>query len=267
MGRLDRVEGVMAVQDDVGAGEKRPGWMGILPILLLAVTLVVMIVPMVFGEQILGISGKAGVAELLAAFAHSPWAPLAVVAVYTLLGLTGFPQFVLIGATVAIFGPWQGALYSWGATMVSANVGFWIGRLSGGRVLRRYGGERIHRASELLGRRGILASALVRVLPSGPFIMVNLVAGVSHMTQARFLIGTGIGIIPKTALIAFVGDKFISFLHERDPVEFALAGGMLALWVLIGLWVKRRFFRAHPPAPAAVRVDPQAEAQPADTGL
>lgn len=219
-------------------------WALILPIAILVVSTVVMIVPMVFGVELLGVSGKEGVARLLAGFADSPAAPFAVTVVFTLLGLTGFPQFLLIGGAAAIFGSLWGFVYSMIGTMVSALAGFWIGRISGGKLIKRYGNAMVHRASEVLGRRGIAASAIVRFIPSGPAIMVNMIAGASHMRAWQFAVGTFIGSLPKTALIALVGGHLGTFLRQRDPVELGIAGGALIASIVLGLYLRKRFLRS-----------------------
>jgi uncharacterized membrane protein YdjX (TVP38/TMEM64 family) len=221
--------------------KKRPDWQAIVPVAILVVTTLIMIVPILFGVRIFGIEGKEGVARLLAGFARSPWAGLAVMAVFAALGLTGFPQFLLIGGVAAIFGAWLGFLYSWIATMVSASLGFWLGRASGGTMLRRYGGPKIVRTSEILGERGIFASFIVRLIPSGPAVVVNMIAGSSHIRLWQFLVGTALGIIPKTVFLAFFGGSVAKALQSRSV--WALVTGALALgiWVLLGQWVRRRY--------------------------
>lgn len=239
-----------------------------LPVAIMALTTLIMVAAMVFGAEILGVEGKEGVARLLEGFQSSPIAAIVVIAVFTLLGLTGFPQFLLIGGTVAIFGPLWGFVYSWIATMVSALVGFFIGRLSGGSVLRRFGGEKIMKASEMLGRRGIMASFIVRLVPSGPFVVVNMVAGISHITLAQFVIGSGLGIVPKTAVIAFLGGRLLEFIQHQNPVELAIIGAVLVAWLAAGFWLRRRFMAkvsAETSVPAVVDAVPVAQkAQGAD---
>ena len=229
--------------------DKKPGgidWTAVFAIAILVVATVTMIVPMVFGVGILGIEGQAGAAKLLESFEHSPFAPLEVVVAVAVLSLTGFPMFLLIGAAAAIFGSVEGFIYSWIGSMIGASLGFWIGRVSGGALVKRYGGKTVRRASELLGRRGIVASALVRLVPSGPAIMVNMIAGASHMTFLQFVIGTGIGSLPKIALFAFVGGHLGTFLRGRDPFELVLAAAALVGSVVLGMWLRARFLK--PPA-------------------
>ena len=100
----------------------------------------------------------------------SPFAVLGVMSIFAFLALTGFPQILLITATVIVFGPKNGAFYSWLATMASATLTFGLGHFLGGRWVRRFGGERVQRTIDFIGRHGILASGLVRVVPSAPGI-------------------------------------------------------------------------------------------------
>lgn len=217
-------------------------WRAVLAVAILVVTTAFMILPVIWGVEILGVEGEAGVARLLAGFKDSPFAPIVVLGVFTALGMTGFPQFLLIGGTAAIFGPWLGFLYSWLATMVSSTLGFYIGRWSGGTMLRRYAGPRLNATSELLGRRGVFASFIVRLVPSGPAVVVNMVAGVTHMRLWKFLLGTGAGIVPKTAAIAFFGGSLLAALRSRNVLEIGGVGAVLFVWILAGIWVRRRWF-------------------------
>jgi uncharacterized membrane protein YdjX (TVP38/TMEM64 family) len=217
-------------------------WRAYLAVAILVVTTLTMIVPVIWGTEILGVEGEAGVAQFLSRFKNSPYAAFVVLGVFTLLGMTGFPQFLLIGGTAAIFGPWLGFFYSWLATMVSCTLGFYIGRFSGGTMLRRYAGPKLQSTSRLLGRRGIFASFIVRLIPSGPAVVVNMLAGVSHIRVWKFLVGTGLGILPKTVAIAFFGGSILAALRSRNLLEIGGVGAILVVWILAGIWVRRRYF-------------------------
>jgi len=212
----------------------------VLPILLV----VALIASYFFGAGILTLDSQGDVEHLLAGARDSVWAPLAVFAVFTIVGFTGFPQFMLMAAAVVMFGPAVGFLYSWAATVVSSCAGFWAGHAMGSDLLRRFGGARLNWLSEQLGRRGILASALMRIVPLGPFVMVNLIAGASHISFAKFLIGSSLGTVPKAGLMAFVGASLFEFLGSRDPRDLVLLGLAVTAWtglmVFAGRWFRRR---------------------------
>ena len=193
----------------------------------------------VFGAQLLGVDSERTLEGWLAS-ARGPWALPVAVAAFAGLAFVGTPQIVLIAAAVVAFGPLAGAAYSWIGTMVSALVGFYLGRTAGGRVLERFSGEGVRRFMRLVGQNGFLASLIVRLVPSAPFIVVNMAAGVTPMRARDFVAGTGIGIVPKIALTAFAGASIVQLMQGdvgRNALWLALAAG---LWLAIG-WFARRW--------------------------
>lgn len=197
-----------------------------------------------FGAQVLGFEGEATIEEWLGLAADGPWALPAAVAAFALLAFLGVPQFVLIAAAVVAFGPWTGFAYSWIGTWVSALVGFGVGRLAGAGALRRFSGEGVLQFIELVGRNGFWASLIVRLVPSAPFIVVNMAAGVTPMRLTSFLAGTGLGIVPKIALTAFAGNSIVQVLRGEWAAHLPLLLGVAAAWLVIG-WYARRWLKAR----------------------
>ena len=207
----------------------------VLPAALFAAVIVLFL----FGKDVLGLSSQEDVEALIHSIREAWWAPIAVFAIFTAVGLTGFPQFMLMAAVVVIFGPTVGFLYAWLATVFSSYVGFMVGHFMGHKVVRKYGGERMNRISQMLGENGIFASILVRVIPTAPFAVVNLVAGASHINYVHFAIGTLIGVIPKAALLAYVGASFFDFVTSGDPVDLLILAVVLGVWVFAGMWLQK----------------------------
>ena len=201
----------------------------------------------VFGAQLLGFNGETTVEHWLDIAPHGPFALPVAVAVFALMAFLGVPQFVLIAATVLAFGPWVGLTYSWIGTLVSAVVGFGLGRKIGGGALSALGsvggGEGVTRFMGLIGRNGFMASLIVRLVPSAPFIVVNMAAGVTPMRFSHFLAGTAIGIIPKIALTAFAGNSIVQAMKGGgyQPVILLILAALV--WLGAGFvarrWMKR----------------------------
>ena len=167
------------------------------------------------------------------AVASSPWALPALIIVFCVAAFLGIPQFALIAMSVAIFGPWLGALFAWIANMTSGALTFWVGRLAGENTFKRYAGATANKLSGIVGRNAFLTSAVVRNVPAGPFLIVNMAFGVS---QARFLnywAGMGVGVLPKIALIAFAGQSLASAV-TGSPLT-AIAAGLAAIAVYVGI--------------------------------
>ncbi|MBN8649418.1 MAG: TVP38/TMEM64 family protein [Caulobacterales bacterium] len=172
-------------------------------------------------------------ANFLRTLAGKPWAPLAVTAIFTLLAFLGAPQFVLIAATVAVFGASEGVILSWIATMVSAIVGYIMGRIGGSKVLKQFLGGRGTRLLNFIGNNGFLTSLIVRQVPTGPFILVNLALGASNVRASWFIAGTGLGIMPKILLVAFGAHGIGQVLkgENQNAIWFFIMAA--AIWVFI----------------------------------
>ena len=221
--------------------------------------LVFMVLMFVYGQQWLQLDDENALKSMLARAAESPWAVMVVISVYSLLALTGFPQILLITATVIVFGAGSGALYAWIATMASATLTFGLGHFLGGRWVRRLGGDRVQRTINFIGHHGILASGLVRVVPSAPFIVVNAAAGAAHIPLWKYWAGTGIGIIPKITVVAVLYaltrdadilsegvSGIVAFFTSREPKDLAILGLIIAGWLgflLLMRWVYRALRR------------------------
>lgn len=178
----------------------------------------------------------------LASVAHEWYALPITGIIFVVLSFIGVPQFALIAAAVFAFGPVTGFIVSWVSTIISASINFWVGRLLGADVLRRYGGDMVNRVSDFVGRNGFWASLMVRIVPSAPFIVVNMAAGVSRMSYFAFIAGAGIGIIPKTALVAFAGQGLMALLSEGRVLTgvllFLAAAAWLAIMLLARKWMR-----------------------------
>lgn len=174
---------------------------------------------------------------------ETPWGLLLIIAIFCLAAFLGIPQFALIAATVAILGPWQGGAYAWIANMASGALTFWIGRLAGEKAFQRYAGRRASNLSAFIGRNALLASAVVRNIPAGPFVLVNMAFGISHARFIDYWIGMGLGILPKIALIAFAGRSLLAVLEGN--VLLAAGGALAALGAYAGgvILVRRRMAR------------------------
>ena len=196
-----------------------------------------------FGAQLLGLNGEVTVEQWLGA-AHGPWALPVAVGAFAVLAFIGVPQFVLIAAAVVAFGPWTGFAYSWIGTLVSSLVGFWLGRTFGGRLLQDLAGDGVAKFMKLIGKNGFLASLIVRLVPSAPFIVVNMAAGVTPMKLRDFAAGTAIGIIPKIALTAFAGNSIVLALKGGGNRHIVMLLIAVAVWIGCGLvaraWLKKR---------------------------
>ncbi len=174
-----------------------------------------------------------GAFEALERVSKSPLGPVGLIAVYVIGAYVGAPQFGLHAGAVLVFGPALGGLYAWSATVCSGTATFWTGRWAGEESVRRYAGPSANRLSAFIGRNAFLASALVRNVPTAPFIIVNMAFGVSRARYWPFIAGLALGSSPKIALVAFAGQSVFAALAGRPLIAaaaaLAVAAGLIAL--------------------------------------
>ena len=155
-----------------------------------------------------------------------------------------FPVSVLVAVTVVLFGPVLGIVYALiGATMSGAMT-FAIGRHLRRDTVRRLAGRRLNDLSRRLGERGLIAIVFVRVVPVGPFSIVNIVAGASHIRWRDFLLGTLIGLVPGvTAAWVFV-DRVAAAIRDPSAATFVLVAAAGAALIAL-VWIITRKLRAR----------------------
>ena len=115
----------------------------------------------------------ASLAHALATLTQRPAAPALLLAGYVVAATFAVPITLLITATQLVFGAWPGVAYAAVGTMAAAAANYGIGRWLGRDAVRRLAGARANRLSEHIGRRGVLAMVVLRLLPIAPFTVVN----------------------------------------------------------------------------------------------
>jgi uncharacterized membrane protein YdjX (TVP38/TMEM64 family) len=188
--------------------------------------------------QFAGLSAAATaerVRAILGEAVESPWAPLFVVSVFLLGAATFFPVTILMLATAAVFGPFFGALYSALGIALSGAITYWIGARYGQAAVGRLLGKRGERLRGALRRRGVLAVIAVRVVPTLPFTLINLVIGASSIRPIDFVVGTILGMGPGLIVISLVGDRIVAILLDPSPLQLLLLGLCVAAWVALSI--------------------------------
>ncbi len=190
------------------------------------------------GKSQLGLEAEGRLEDWLAGFRQGPWGLVAAIVVFTVSAFFGAPQFILIAACVVAFGPWFGFLYSWIATVVSAGVTYWLGRGPTARLLARHGGRTVGRLTRFVGKNAFYASFMIRNVPSAPFIVVNMAFGAARASFPGFLAGCALGVLPKTALVAFFGGSFMTAVSGDGIWTSAILAGVALAWLGLMLVVR-----------------------------
>ena len=204
-------------------------------------------------------SVRAAMAEV----STGPWGLPALILVFILAAFLGVPQFVLIGIAVFAFGPLLGFVYSWIASLVSGTVTFWTGRIVGEATVRRHGGNFANRMSAFIGRNAFAASAIVRNVPTGPFLLVNMIFGVSHAKFSHYLAGMAVGVLPKIALVAFAGTSIMSAFEGQPLMAAGAALLAIGIWLALVLFARSRIRGNEQDLPQSVDSEVDTHNEPA----
>jgi uncharacterized membrane protein YdjX (TVP38/TMEM64 family) len=202
--------------------------------LLLGATVALLLI----GKTRMGLEAEENLEAWLQGYAGSPWAFAATVVLFIVAAFIGAPQFILIAACVVAFGPSLGFFYSWAATVASAGVTYWLGRGPTARMLDRYGGRTLGRLKGFVGKNAFYASFMIRNVPSAPFIVVNMAFGATRASFPAYLLGCALGVLPKTALVAFFGGAVVSAVSGDGVWTSAILAGVAVVWLGLMLGVR-----------------------------
>ncbi len=175
-------------------------------------------------------------------FGAVAWAPLVVVAAYTPASIIMFPRPLITLFAVLAFGPWLGFVSAMSGILLASYVVYLVGRRMKRSTVRRLAGHKINRLSEVIRRRGLLAMTAMRLLPLAPFSVESLVAGAVRVRARDLLLGTFLGMLPGTLTATVFGDQLHAALTDPQSVNYWLIAGVVLLFG-VGTLIVRRWFK------------------------
>jgi phospholipase D1/2 len=183
--------------------------------------------------------------EMVNFLQDSGFARLYVLGAYVLGSLLMVPITILITLTILVFGIFDGFVFAVLGAVLSSIITYWIGRLLGRDFVRSLAGNKLTSLSRKIGRRGILSTFIVRLMPIAPYSVVNVVAGASHIRFFDFIIGTVLGLLPGILAIIGLVDRGTALLTNPDFSTVASAFGVIAA-ILSGLFFIQKKFGEKP---------------------
>lgn len=188
-------------------------------------------------------------AASLARNAHqTPWLALTLSAIYAGLAALALPVAPLGYGAGALYGFIRGVALVWIASMVGAAGGYVLARgIMRGPALRVLGrfAPLIHALRERHGFMTVLRIQLLPLIAFGPF---NYAAGIAGIPFWPFMAATGLGILPGTLAIVYVGDRVMAGIRGEGGHPFLVAGVVSVALVALSFvptLVKRKRARAR----------------------
>ncbi len=160
--------------------------------------------------------------------------PLAIMGLLAVaIVLNPIPSAPIALVAGAAYGQLWGTVYVAIGAEIGALIAFFIARLVGYEVLRKWLGERLS-LGHLTSQNALMAVVFAsRLLPFISFDLVSYAAGLTPLRAWRFAVATLAGIIPASFLLTHFGGEMASADARR--VTFAvLALGMLTLVPVVG---------------------------------
>jgi phospholipase D1/2 len=186
-------------------------------------------------------------AERVAQWARSiratPWAPVAVILVYTPAAFILFPRPLLTLLTVIAFGPWLGFAYGMTGILVSAYATYYAGRLFKPQTVSRLAGRHFEPIKKALQRHGLAAMFAVRVVPVAPYLIEGVVAGALRVKWWEYGLGTFLGMLPGVLATTVFGNEIAAFLEDPEQATWWMAAAVVIAIAAMTYFAKRWFER------------------------
>ncbi len=167
------------------------------------------------------------------------WAPLIFIAAFAVKSVVPFPSSIFPLAGGLVFGPFYGAIYSIVGSVISAGIAYQLSRKLGRDFIIKILGTKAETLDRLTNVHGLKVVLFFRIVPSLPFDVFNLGAGLSNITFKDFLIGTAIGMIPWSFALSYLGNRLANLqLNFITLLSFFLIISIIALPLLIRKFTK-----------------------------
>jgi uncharacterized membrane protein YdjX (TVP38/TMEM64 family) len=143
------------------------------------------------------------------------------------------PTILIIGVNAAVYGLWLGFLYSWIGIVSGCLVTFLIVRkIAGHPYLMRWAQKPKVQKSMLWVRRNAFSYVfLLSLFPVGPFVVINMAAGMARMRLRSFLIAICFGKAIMVLSISYIGYDLSRFMRNPFEIIYVLVFIAASLWI------------------------------------
>lgn len=180
------------------------------------------------------------VSAWVASVRNNPARPLIILVAYVVGSLLLIPITVLIMATAVVFGPILGLAYSLTGCLLAAAVTYAVGYFLGKDFIRQITGPKWKRVETKIGQTGILAVAVMRLLPVAPFTVVNIVSGAFQVPIWQYALGSLLGLAPGILMVNLFAHQIESAIRNPGIGSFLLFCALVVITVLGTLWLRRK---------------------------
>lgn len=142
------------------------------------------------------------------------------------------PTILIVGLNAAVYGLWLGFLYSWIGLVAGCLATFlMIRKIASQRFFRKWAERpKVARAMEWVRRSGFSYVFLLSLFPVGPFVVINVAAGLVGMRLRSYLLALAAGKAVMVFAVSYIGNDVGRFIQHPVEVLYVLLFVLLSLW-------------------------------------
>jgi uncharacterized membrane protein YdjX (TVP38/TMEM64 family) len=166
------------------------------------------------------------------------WGHAAVIGLMVLHSFVPFPAEILALCAGAVYGLIWGTVLIWTGAMIGASLSCGLARWLGQPFINAVLGPASRaKLDGWTADRGVMALLVARCIPVIAFNLINYAAGLTRVGWGTFLWTTGLGILPLTVLMVWMGS---SMMHLTWPWLLALSVVGIVVVCCGHWWAKKR---------------------------
>lgn len=146
------------------------------------------------------------------------------------------PTLVIVGVNAFVYGLWLGFLYSWIGMVAGCLLTFTIvKRISGHRIIRYWSDKPKVQASIQWVRRNAFSYVfLLSLFPVGPFVVINIAAGLAGIRFRTFALALAAGKAVMIFTVSYIGYDLTRYTEQ--PLRLLY----IALFLVASFVISRR---------------------------
>ncbi|MBD7969992.1 TVP38/TMEM64 family protein [Paenibacillus gallinarum] len=150
------------------------------------------------------------------------------------------PTLLIVGANGLVYG-WAGFLYSWIGLVGGSFVTFMVIRKLAGTRWASHWAERpkVQKSLIWIRRNAFSYVFLLGMFPVGPFVLVNMAAGISQMRPRSFLLAATLGKGIMVFYVTFIGTNLVTIMEQ----PLILVG--ILMFIGCTIWISRKIERYY----------------------
>ncbi|MFB9754608.1 TVP38/TMEM64 family protein [Paenibacillus hodogayensis] len=146
------------------------------------------------------------------------------------------PTLLIVGGNAIVYGLWLGFLYSWIGMASGCIVTFLLVRkVAGHRYLQRWADKpKVKKAMQWVRRNAFSYVFLLSLFPVGPFVVINIAAGLAGMRLRSFALAVSAGKAIMIFAVSYIGYDVNRYIE--DPLRLVY----VVLFIVASLIVSRK---------------------------